>query len=484
MISKEEVVHSITKHFGHIPTQDQAMAISHLAAFAMSRKPNPTYLLKGYAGTGKTSLISAFVRMLAGMRIRFVLMAPTGRAAKVLSQYTGYSTATIHRRIYLFVTNADGITRMVRTKNKLENAIFVVDEASMISDTRQQEGIYSSHNNLLDDLMDYVFSGQGNKLLLVGDTAQLPPVGLDLSPALDIDYLKTAFTLTGYAFEMKEVRRQSLESGILFSATILRTKIAHKDIVPPYFHRSAFKKDVEIVQQADVYEEYLQQAFYSNEDEKSIIVCRSNKRANLFNKQVRERILQREQLLEAGDRVMIVKNDYFWMDDNSNSSFIANGDIAEVLRIVKTEELYGFHFAEAEIRLTDYPDLKEITVKLLLDTLEADSASLSEEDHQRLFEAVQEDYMDIPSYRKRMDQMKKNPFYNALQIKFAYAMTCHKTQGGQWPYVFIDQGYVNDEMLNIEYLRWLYTALTRATEKVFLVNFQDDFFLEESPINE
>ncbi len=477
MHQREITEHLIRQFFVHNPTKDQAVAISHLAAFAVSNKNNPLYLLKGYAGTGKTSLIGAFVKMLTAEKKRFVLMAPTGRAAKVLSKYTGRFASTIHRRIYLFVTGSDGITRMIKGKNRLENTFFIIDESSMIGDGSTNDGTYVSQNNLLDDLMDYVFSGSGNKLLLVGDTAQLPPVGMDLSPALDLEFLKASYDVTAYSFEMKEVMRQALDSAILYAATLLRKKIEQNSFEPPFFFKKTFNKDIEIIDSADLFEEYLQQAFYGDgDDDKSIIVCRTNKRANLFNKQVRQRILQRENILEAGDKIMIVKNNYYWLDNDSSVGFLANGDIAEVVRVVKTENMYGFDFAEAEIRLVDYPQVKEINVKLLLDTLDLETPALPKEKQNLLFETVMEDYSGIPSYKKRVASVQKNPYYNALQIKFAYAMTCHKTQGGQWPYVFIDQGYLNDDMLNKEFLRWLYTALTRSTSKVYLVNFNPEFF--------
>ncbi len=477
MPEKEIVYKEIKRYFGLLPTGDQEKVINHLSSFLISKKENPLYLLKGYAGTGKTSLTGAFVKMLYSNRMRFVLMAPTGRAAKVLAGYTGFAASTLHRRLYRFVADKDGVLRMTRNKNKLGNTVFIVDEASMISDESREAG----SGNLLDDLMNYVFSQKGNRLLLIGDTAQLPPVGTPLSPALDIEYLKTAYNLTAYSYEMTEVMRQTHDSGILTAATILRKKIENRDFAPPFFNPSTIFDDVEVVHRADEFEEYLQEAFYGGDTENSVIVCRTNKRANLFNRQVRSYILQRENLLEAGDRIMVVKNNYYWLDDEENrGGFIANGDMAEVIRVIKTEEMYGFHFANAEIRLTDYPEMKEISVMLLTDVIDAEGPSLPEEQHKKLFDAVMEDYMDIPSYRKRVAEVRKNPYYNALQIKFAYAMTCHKTQGGQWPHVFIDQGYVTEETLDTEYLRWLYTAVTRATKKVFLVNFNEEFFNESA----
>lgn len=468
-------IQRITACLGFDPTTDQHTAIRHLSAFGLSLKPNPMYLLKGYAGTGKTSLISAFVNHLHRQGRKFVLLAPTGRAAKVLSQYTGFPAHTIHRKIYHTVMQADGRRKIVTAVNRMHNTVFIVDEASMISDYSQDKS-FSGGNSLLDDLMSFVFNPGGNKLLLVGDTAQLPPVGLTLSPALDVDYLKSAFNLTAFSFEMKQVMRQSLDSGILASATYLREKINHEDFSFPFFLKCDFGRDVQVIEDGMMMEELMQTAFAGQDDSDSIMVTRSNKSANLFNRQIRMHIQQRETELEAGDEIMIVKNNYFWLPEDSTANFIANGDLARVVRVNKMERIYGFYFAEAEIRLIDYPDEKEITVKLLMDTLEAPGPGLSAADRQRLFDEVEKDYQSIPNRKKRLAEMQKDPYFNALHIKFAYAMTCHKTQGGQWPVVFIEQGYVNEDQLNIEYLRWLYTAFTRATSKVYLLNFNAEFF--------
>ncbi len=468
-------IQQITARLGFDPTNDQHTAIRHLAAFGLSLKKNPLYLLKGYAGTGKTSLISAFVNHLHLQGRKFVLLAPTGRAAKVLSQYTGFPAHTIHREIYHTVMQVDGRRKMVTAVNRMRNTVFIVDEASMISDYSQDKS-FSGGNSLLDDLMSFVFNSERNKLLLVGDTAQLPPVGLALSPALDVDYLRSSFNLTAFSFEMKQVMRQSLVSGILSSATFLREKINREDYSFPFFLQSDFGRDVQVIEDGMMLEELMQSAYAGGNDPDSIMVTRSNKSANLFNQQIRMRIQQRETELEAGDEIMVVKNNYFWLPEDSTANFIANGDLARIVRVNKMEEIYGFYFAEAEIRLSDYPDEKEITVKLLMDTLKAPGPGLTEVDRQRLFDEVEKDYQSIPSRRKRLAEMQKDPYFNALHIKFAYAMTCHKTQGGQWPVVFIDQGYVNENQLDIEYLRWLYTAFTRATSKVYLLNFKAEFF--------
>ena len=471
-----ELEKQLLTNFAFIPTADQKTAINHISRFQTSVKQNPAYILKGYAGTGKTSLLGAYVKTLVATGQRFVLMAPTGRAAKVLSSYTGRIAHTIHRYIYFISTASNGFPKVTLGKNKLLNTVFIVDEASMISDSSlNNEGGFSGRS-LLDDLVQFVYSSSGNKLVLVGDTAQLPPVGLDISPALDFDYLKSAFNLTAHSFEMTEVMRQSLDSGILFSATTLREKIRNHNANLPMLEMAGFRNDVEIISNGNDFEEILQNTFYDAGEERGVLICRTNKRANIFNEQIRSGVLQRETEIEAGDILMIVKNNYYWLEKTSKIGFIANGEMVEILRVIKTEELYDFRFAEAEVKLLDYPDEKEITVKLLLDTITSDGPGLNAERKKLLFENVLEDYQDIPQRGKRIAEVMQNPYFNALHIKFAYAMTCHKTQGGQWPIVIIDQGWLNDEMINVEYLRWLYTAFTRSTNKLYLINFREDFF--------
>ncbi len=476
MTTVETEIQGILRHFHFSPTGDQQTVIRHMAAFGISRKPYPMYLLKGYAGTGKTSLVSAFVNYLRERNRRFVLMAPTGRAAKVLSRYTGFPAFTIHRRIYRTVTRKDGGSKLVLAPNNMQNAVFIVDEASMIGDGSLERGMVDSDGSLLDDLMRFVFSQPGNKLLLVGDTAQLPPVGLDLSPALDEGYLRQAFNLTAFSFEMREVMRQALDSGILTAATFLREKIETETLSPPFFRRRDLGNDVQIIEDGYMMEDLMQETFAHAGGVDGIVITRTNKRANLYNGQIRNRIQLRESELEAGDRVMVVKNNYFWLASARHAAFIANGDMIQIVRVNRFEELYGFHFAEAEIKLDDYPEEKELTVKLLLDSLHADGPDITAEEQRRLYDEVSMDYMSIPQRTKRLEAIKKDPYFNALHIKYAAAITCHKTQGGQWPVVFVDQGYLNEDMLNIEFLRWLYTALTRATQKVYLLNFNPEFF--------
>jgi len=475
-MTNDAVYKQILKYFSHQPTGDQNTAIKHLSTFDQSKKKNPVYILKGFAGTGKTSLMSAYVSMLSDNKKKFVLLAPTGRAAKVLSKYTGSKAHTIHRYIYHITTTSEGYYKILLSHNRLKDAVFIIDEASMISDNSKQTGELFGNRNLLEDLISYVFSRDNNKMILVGDTAQLPPVGLNISPALNINYIKSAFNVIAFEYEMKEVMRQAIDSGVLTSATNLRKKISDNKPVSILFSKSDFKSDTHVIEDGSSFEELLQESFTNQNIENGIIVCRTNKRANLFNRQIRNSILFRESEIEGGDVLMVVKNDYYWLDKDSKAGFIANGDILEVIRIIKTEELYGFKFADADIRLVDYPEEKEINVKLLLSTINSEGPGLSNTDRNTLFKNIEEDYMDIPERRKRISEIMINPWYNALHIKFAYAMTCHKTQGGQWPQVFVDQGYLTDDMLNKEYLRWLYTAVTRSTSKLYLVNFNKEFF--------
>lgn len=457
--------------FGFEPTDGQAIVMYHLSAFLLSQKENPTYILRGYAGTGKTTLVKTLVRTLPYIGMRYVLMAPTGRAAKVLSSYTGQNASTIHRRIYQAMTFPDGSIRIARAENKFKNALFIVDEASMIGEQKEFGG-----SSLLDDLLSYVFSGENCRLLLIGDTAQLPPVGSNESPALDCEYLKSQFPITAATYELTEVKRQALESGILYNATDIRQLLSQNlyEYELPLFHLQDFD-DIQKIE-PETFEEMLHNAFANMSDNEAVIICKSNKRTNLFNQAIRGRILNIEGEIATGDKLMVVKNNYFWTEGNAAISFIANGDMAEIRKIKHFEEMYGFRFADVELSFTDYPDLPNVEVKILLDTLYSNSPSLTEEENKRLFAAIEEDYMDIPNRRERYKEMRKNPWFNALQVKFAYALTCHKTQGGQWNSVFIDSSLNQKETLDVEDLRWIYTALTRAQERVCFVNFKEEFF--------
>ena len=473
MLIRSELYGKLVQSFGFEPTEGQAIVLYHLSAFLLSQKENPTYILRGYAGTGKTSLVKTLVRTLPDIGMRFVLMAPTGRAAKVLSSYTGQSASTIHRRIYQAKSLPDGSFRIVRAENKYKNALFIVDEASMIGEQREFGG-----SSLLDDLLAYVFSGENCRLLLIGDTAQLPPVESQESPALDCNYLKSQFPITAATFELTEVKRQALESGILYNATDIRQLLGQNlyEYSLPIFHLEGFD-DIQKIE-PETFEEMLHNAFANTSENEAVIICKSNKRANMFNQAIRGRILNIEGEIATGDKLMVVKNNYYWAEGNEAMSFIANGDMAEIRKIKHFEELYGFRFADVELAFTDYPEAPNMEAKILLDTLNSNSASLTEEENKKLFSAIEEDYMDIPNRRERYKEMKKNPWFNALQVKFAYTLTCHKTQGGQWSSVFIDSSLNQKETLEVEDLRWLYTALTRAQERVYFVNFKEEFFEE------
>ena len=472
-MERHELYGRLTQSFGFEPTEGQSVVLYHLAAFLLSQKENPTYVLRGYAGTGKTSLVKTLVRTLPAIGMRYVLMAPTGRAAKVLSNYTGQNASTIHRKIYQAMTYPDGSIRIARAENKYKHTLFIVDEASMIGEQKEFGG-----SSLLDDLLSYVFSGEDCRLLLIGDTAQLPPVESNESPALNCDYLKSQFPITAATYELTEVKRQALESGILYNATDIRELISQSlyEYALPIFHLQGFD-DIQKIE-PETFEEMLHNAFANISDNEAVIVCKSNKRANMFNQAIRGRILNIEGEIATGDKLMVVKNNYFWAEGNNAISFIANGDMAEIRKIKHFEDMYGFRFADVELSFTDYPDAPNIEAKILLDTLNSNSPSLTNEESQQLFTAIEEDYMDIPNRRERYKEMKKNPWFNALQVKFAYALTCHKTQGGQWNSVFIDSSLNLKETLEVEDLRWLYTALTRAQERVCFVNFKDEFFGE------
>lgn len=492
-MTRQDLYRLLTGSFGFVPTEGQHTVLYHLAAFLLSEKPCPTYLLQGYAGTGKTTLVTTLVKTLPQIGMKYQLMAPTGRAAKVLSGYTGMTASTIHRKIYRFQSFADGSFRMTGAENKAKNTLFIVDECSMIPDD------FTNGHSLLDDLIRYVFSGENCRLLLIGDNAQLPPVGLENSPANDINVLKSGFGLTVASYELTEVMRQEEESGILWNATNLRRhfdrlqgavkspthfegdfsiplRSSRNDKSLQLFDANGFS-DVHRIEPQE-FEELLWQSFNGKNNNEAVIICRSNNRANMYNQAIRARILQEDGEIATGDKLMVVKNNYFWTDENQKVSFIANGDMIELMRINSTEEMYGFHFADVEIQLTDYQDEPNISVKILLETLTSDSPALTQEEAEKLYRAVEEDYMDIPNKRDRYKEMRKNPYFNALQVKFGYALTCHKTQGGQWPTVFVDAPYIKeDESLQISDLRWFYTAVTRAQKQLFFVNFKDEYFL-------
>jgi exodeoxyribonuclease-5 len=470
-----EVEDMIFDHFPYEPTEGQRILILALAEFVLNRGNREVFLFKGYAGTGKTTLLSALVKAAPKLGYETVLLAPTGRAAKVFASYSGKQAFTIHKKIYQPKITPDGMVYLNRLRNFYKRTLFIIDEASMIQGgTKHPEGQFFSDSDLLTDLIEYVYSGEKCTLLLVGDTAQLPPVGMDVSPALEAKYLSSDFGLLVRHFELTEVMRQSLESGILANATLLRKKIAGEDYFLPVFKLNGFP-DIRQLNGSQL-EDALMSAHSGFGNDNTIVITRSNKRANIYNREIRQRILYREEEISAGDYMMVVKNNYFWLPSGSATGFIANGDIIEIMKLKRITELYGFRFAEVIIRLVDYPDQPEMEVKIMLDTIMAESAALSFSDNQRLFEEVGKDYEDIPDRRQRIEKVKNDPYFNALQVKFAYALTCHKTQGGQWETIFIDQPFVKDDKIDKDFLRWLYTAITRATKQVFLINFKENFF--------
>ena len=463
----------IEQNFGNIPTSQQREVFSLLQEFVLSSHVDSCFVLKGYAGTGKTTLISALVKVLPQVKLKSVLLAPTGRAAKVISNYSGRKAFTIHKKIYRKKEAASPEMNFVLGDNLMENTLFIVDEASMIAD----EAHDYSRRSLLQDLVSYVYNGKNCKLMLVGDTAQLPPVGSDTSPALVKEVLNSQFGLEVFSFELTDVVRQEKQSGILHNATQLRELIRKEKEIFPQFKIKGYKDIFRMTGERLV--EGINYAYDKYGMENTIVICRSNKNANAYNQNIRNRILYREEEITGGDHIMIVRNNYFWLKPEDNSGdFIANGDIARIRKVRRVEEQYGFRFAEVVIELLDYPDQEPLTCKVILDTLYCETPSLSNLDGKRLYEAVLKDYMHIENKKLRMDELKKDPYYNALQIKFAFAVTCHKAQGGQWPAVFIDQGYLTDEMLNTEFLRWLYTGVTRSSAELFLVNFSDQFFAD------
>ena len=485
----------IVQNFAFNPTPEQADAINALARFVMYDSAemyghtNPVFVLRGYAGTGKTSLVGALVKTMEQLERQCVLLAPTGRAAKVFSLYAGHPAYTIHKRIYR-QKSMELDSPFSLDFNSMKHTLFIVDEASMIS---SDNNMFSSRS-LLDDLVEFVYSGEGCRLILLGDTAQLPPVGEYESPALQPNVL-SSLGLDVTCRTLTQVVRQQSDSGILSNATYIREKVCNEDVYE--MPSIEFTQDVVNVPGSELIEQ-LMQCYHDYGTDDTIVVTRSNKRANIYNNGIRTQILDRDSELSAGDLVMIAKNNYYWlssltpskrgeqpsgqsplsMEDGQGetsvgvtSSFLANGDIAQVIRVRNERSFYGFRFADAELRLPDYDDL-EIEAVVLLDTLHSEAPALTHEQNELLFNKVMEDYMDIPYKRDRLKKIKEDPYYNALQIKYAYAVTCHKAQGGQWSQVFIDQGYISDDMLGIDYYRWLYTAFTRATDKVYLVNWK------------
>ena len=474
-MNQEEFKRILLQHFPFEATSGQSTLLSKLSEFILGKNSDQIFVIKGYAGTGKTTIVSSLVQSLPALNGKTVLLAPTGRAAKVLSNYTKKQAFTIHKKIYFRKPNSDGRLAFQLQQNLHTNTIFIVDEASMISSSGGlNDGGMFGGGSLLDDLISYVFNGTNCKLIFIGDTAQLPPVGLDVSPALDIEFLKASFSFPVDYYELTEVLRQNENSGILSNATSIRNQIKDQRNLKPHFDVENFKDIIRLG--GDELEDALNSAYSNYGAEDTMVICRSNKRANIFNQQIRVRIRWQENELSTGDYMMVVKNNYFWLPEESKAGFIANGDIIQLVHVGKIQEMHGFRFADVRIRMIDYPDEQELDVRMLLDTVMSESPALSQADNKKLYESVSADYSDIADRGMRLKAVKEDKFFNALQVKFAYAVTCHKAQGGQWPCVFVEQGYLTDEMINTEYLRWLYTAVSRASQKLYLVNFNKDFF--------
>ena len=461
--------HLLTKSFQHQPTEDQAELFRKLDGFLLNEAERDAFLLRGYAGTGKTSTISALVKVLPKFNYKFILLAPTGRAAKVMSGYAQRQAFTIHKIIYQHKQDEAGGGRVQKLrKNYYRNTVFIVDEASMLSDSAS-----GSSYGLLQDLINFVYQDSSNKLLLVGDTAQLPPVHQTNSPALQKGYLEQQLRLQVAEVELTNVVRQEKTSGILFNATNLRQALA-KNPLAIELHTTSFDDSYRMT--AEKLEDGLRYAYDKYNEADTLIICRSNKAAVQYNQYIRRTIFFTENELDAGDLIMIAKNNYTWLPKDSPGGFLANGDFARVLKIINLEEMYGYRFATVMLELPDYPDVPAFEAKLLLDSLHAEHPSFPQEEHQMLYNAVREDYADL-SAKEQKEVLRQDSYLNALQVKFAYALTCHKAQGGQWSAVFIEQGYLTEERINVEWARWLYTAITRATKEIYFVNFNSNFFI-------
>ncbi|AXP82595.1 ATP-dependent RecD-like DNA helicase [Mariniflexile rhizosphaerae] len=474
-MTSSEFYSLIKQQFPFQPTIKQNIVLQQLSEFIFSKAPNTLYVLKGYAGTGKTTIVGTIVNNLWKAKKSSVLMAPTGRAAKVISNYSGKEAFTIHKKIYFPKKEKGGGVSFVLQPNKHKNTIFIVDEASMIPDSPGDSKLFEN-GSLLDDLMQYVYSGHECKLLLIGDTAQLPPVKLDLSPALDENTLALNYNKEVTRMELDEVVRQEQDSGILANATVLREALSNGVNDAFKFDLADYKDIIRLIDGHDIMDA-INDAYSSLGNEETAIIVRSNKRANLYNQQIRNRILFNESELSSGDYLMVVKNNYFWIKPTTEAGFIANGDIIEVLEIFSITELYGFHFAEVKVRMVDYPKMPPFETVLLLDTIESETPSLSYDDSNRLYQEVMKDFENETSNYRKFLKVKTSKHFNALQVKFSYAITCHKSQGGQWNTVFVEQPYLPNG-IDKEYLRWLYTAVTRAKEKLYLIGFKDDFFEE------
>lgn len=476
MIGKqsEDLYRAVEGSFEHELTTDQKDTLRQLSNFIFNQKKEELFLLKGYAGTGKTTLIGALVTKLWTVGKKSVLLAPTGRAAKVMSGFSNSKAYTIHKKIYFPKKQSNGGVSFTLGVNKHKDTIFIVDEASMISDRSLEANLFEN-DSLLADLIQYVYSGHRCKLMFVGDVAQLPPVKLNISPALDPSVLEIDYQKDVILSELSEVVRQTKQSGILVNATQIRSQLEQELYGDFRFQIDGYSDIVRLIEGNEI-QEAIEDAYREVGKEETAFIVRSNKRANLYNESIRSRILYLEHDLAVGDFMMVVKNNYFWLPTTSTVGFIANGDLIEVLEIRAIKELYGFKFAEVTVQMVDYPNQKPFDTILMLDTISSESPSLSYEDSNRLYQEVLKDYENEKSKYKKYLGVKNNEYFNALQVKFSYAITCHKSQGGQWKRIFIEQPYLPDGV-DKEYLRWLYTAITRAQDRLYLIGFKNEFFL-------
>ncbi|MGB1430652.1 MAG: ATP-dependent DNA helicase [Flavobacteriaceae bacterium] len=465
----------IQKEFPYAPTADQIEAIRRFSVFVEQGSSSSVFLLKGYAGTGKTTLIASWLKPLQRLGYKVVLMAPTGRAAKVMSSYAKAKANTIHKRIYFAQQNKQGGILFTLQKNKFRKTVFIVDEASMIGDEQSSAQLFQN-GSLLQDLISYVQQGDRCKLVFVGDTAQLPPVKQEMSPALNQNYLSLHYSAEVSQVELSEVLRQDALSGILYNATNLRN-LMHDNIEDHFQFMIQNKVDITHLQDGYDVQGALEDGYRDVGRTETTIIVRSNKRANQYNRQIRKQIMGLENDLAVGDLLLVVKNNYFWLTPESQAGFIANGDVIEILRILSFQELYGFRFAKVHVQLVDYPDQDPFDTVLIIDALDAEGHALTYEQSNQLYTKVRQDYLHLPKY-KQYPEVKKNPFFNALQVKFAYALTCHKAQGGQWKRVFIEKPYL-PEGPTVDYYRWLYTAITRSSEHLFLIGFTEEDFIND-----
>lgn len=473
-MQSEDLYRAVEGSFEYELTTDQKDTLRQLSIFIFSQKKEELFLLKGYAGTGKTTLIGALVTKLWTVGKKSVLLAPTGRAAKVMSGFSNTKAYTIHKKIYFPKKQSNGGVSFTLGVNKHKDTLFIVDEASMISDRSLEANLFEN-DSLLADLIQYVYSGHRCKLMFVGDVAQLQPIKLNISPALDSSVLEIDYQKEVILSELSEVVRQTQQSGILVNATQIRSQLEQELYGDFRFQIDGYNDIVRLIEGNEI-QEAIEDAYREVGKEETAFIVRSNKRANLYNESIRSRILYLEHDLAVGDYMMVVKNNYFWLPTTSTVGFIANGDLIEVLEIGAFKELYGFKFAEVRVQMVDYPNQKPFDTILMLDTISSESPSLSYEDSNRLYQEVLKDYENEKSKYKKYLGVKNNEYFNALQVKFSYAITCHKSQGGQWKRIFVEQPYLPDGV-DKEYLRWLYTAITRAQDRLYLIGFKNEFFL-------